>query len=56
MNKQFKWNEECVCFVLVINSHQKVEEDVVGGGEFNGFFILFLLLQLLLFLLQLLIS
>ncbi len=56
MNKKFKWKEECVCFVLVINFHQEVEEDVVVGGEFKGLFILFLLLQLLLLLLQLLIS
>ncbi len=45
-----------MCFVLVINFHQEVEEDVVVGGEFKGLFILFLLLQLLLLLLQLLIS
>jgi hypothetical protein len=38
----------------VINFHQEVKEDVGGGGEFKGLFILFLLLQLLLFLLQLL--
>jgi hypothetical protein len=43
MSKQFKWNEECLCLVLVINSHQEIEKDV-GGGEFNEFFILFLLL------------
>jgi hypothetical protein len=44
-----------VCFVLVINFHQEVKKDVVGG-EFKGLFILFLLLQLLFFLLHLLIS
>ncbi len=43
-----------MCFVLVINCHQEVKEDVVCG-EFKGLFILFLLLLLLFFLLQLLI-